>query len=135
MVVEINIFAVVVAAVVNIILGALWYSPAVFGKQWMSLTGVSQHAVSSKAPNVWKYYVIGLVNSLVMALALAYVLALAVPTLMYGFFIAFLLWFGFVGTISMNAVTWGRRDQRLWFLDNGYYLLSFLVMSAIIYYL
>ncbi len=135
MIPDINLLAVLVAAVVNIAFGAVWYSPSMFGKIWVKLVGVAEHHECENETGVWKYYVIGFVNSIVMALALAYVLALAVPSLVYFFFIALLLWFGFVGTISMNAVTWGGRPVKLWFLDNGYYLLSFLIMSAIIYYM
>src|SRR3989337_3239270 len=37
--VSVNYLAVVVAAVASMIIGAIWYSPRVFGKMWMRLTG------------------------------------------------------------------------------------------------
>jgi hypothetical protein len=37
--VDINWIAVIVAAVVNMVVGALWYSPQLFGKQWAKVLG------------------------------------------------------------------------------------------------
>ena len=39
---DINWVAVMVAAFVAYVLGALWYSPALFAKQWMRLIGVPE---------------------------------------------------------------------------------------------
>ena len=132
---DINLVAVVLAAVANMVLGAVWYSPPVFGKAWMDLAGVTTQKIKDAEPHVWKYYFLGFVNSVIMALVLAYLLVLTAASLTTGFFIAFLVWIGFVATISMNAVMWGGRAKKLWFLDNAYYLFSFLIMSAIIFYM
>ena len=132
---DINLVAVVLAAVANMFLGAVWYSPPVFGKAWMNLAGITTEKVKDAEPHVWKYYLLGFINSVIMALVLAYLLVLTAASLTTGFFIAFLVWIGFVGTISMNTVMWGGRAKKLWFLDNAYYLLSFLIMSAFIFYM
>ncbi len=39
--VDINYWAVLVAAVVSMVIGALWYSPVLFGKLWMKYSGLS----------------------------------------------------------------------------------------------
>ena len=42
MALEVNYLAVLVAAIVNMVVGALWYSPLLFGKAWMKLTGFNK---------------------------------------------------------------------------------------------
>ena len=37
--VDINIWAVIVAAIVNMVVGSFWYSKSLFGKEWAKLVG------------------------------------------------------------------------------------------------
>jgi Protein of unknown function (DUF1761) len=37
--VDLNYFAVVVAALVPMVLGAVWYTPVLFGRQWLAASG------------------------------------------------------------------------------------------------
>jgi hypothetical protein len=43
----INYLAVVVAAIAYMALGALWYSPALFGRAWMRLIGKSKEQIAA----------------------------------------------------------------------------------------
>ena len=47
---QINYFAVLTATLAHYILGALWYSPALFSKQWINAMGLSK----SKMENMEK---------------------------------------------------------------------------------
>ncbi len=119
-----------VAAIVNMILGAIWYSPPVFGKKWMELSGIK---MEGKPEGMWKMYLIGLVVSLVIAYVLGGFIALGAGTMELALQTGFWLWLGFVATVTMNGVLWGGKKKALWALDNGYYLVSFLIMSAILF--
>ena len=44
---EVNYHAVVLAALSAFLLGGLWYSPALFAKQWVALTGQSEEKLKS----------------------------------------------------------------------------------------
>ncbi len=129
---EINYLAVLVAAIANMVIGAFWYSPVLFGKKWMALSGITKEKMGAH-PNMWMYYVAGFIVSLVMSFVLAHVLQLGSTTLSLALQTAFWMWLGFMATISLNAVIWGGRPKALWVLDNGYYLVSMLVMSAILF--
>ena len=52
----INFLAVLVAAVVHMSLGALWFSPLLFGKQWLSVSNVTPEmmAASKAKGGMWK---------------------------------------------------------------------------------
>lgn len=43
----INYLAVIVCAIILWVLGAAWYSPALFAKQWMALLGITRDPASA----------------------------------------------------------------------------------------
>ncbi len=67
--VSINYLAVVVAAVASMIIGAIWYSPRVFGRMWMRLTGKTMDQMAGQ--NAGRAYLVTFFGSLVMAWVLA----------------------------------------------------------------
>jgi hypothetical protein len=128
--VGISYLAVLVAAIVKFAIGAGWYSPALFGKQWQQLAGVSEAQVrAGMAP--------ALVAEAIGDLIMAYVLARFVAH--YGFggiggglLIGFMAWLGFVATVLVNQVFYERKPQQLVVINGGYTLVSLLVMGAIL---
>jgi len=48
----INYLAVLVATVVNFVLGGLWYSPLLFGKKWMALMNVTEEEIKKKGGGI-----------------------------------------------------------------------------------
>ena len=134
MVYDINYLAVSVAAVVSMGLGALWYSPMLFGKQWMALSGLSSEKMDAmKAKGMTTGYAIGFVGSLVMAYVLAHFVQIAGATDISGALqLGFWVWLGFVATVMLGAVLWEGKSWNLYFLNAGYHLVSLLIMSSIL---
>ncbi|MBI4127451.1 MAG: DUF1761 domain-containing protein [Parcubacteria group bacterium] len=129
--VAINYLAVVVAAIVNMVLGAIWYSPAVAGKAWMAATGKSSMDVKKGSDGV-AYFV-----SFIAALVLGYFLALLIgamnaATLGSGAWTGFLAWLGFSVTTTVSDYLFTDRGLRLFAINNGYQLVAFVVMGAIL---
>jgi len=128
--VHVNYLAVVIAAAASYALAFLWYG-VVFGKLWMKLTGITD---MTPAPvNV----VLVFVGSLVMAYVLyhsivfgdAYVKMGGVSGgLMVGFFSCL----GFVAPVTLATKLYEKKPWGLWLLDNGFWLLSLLVMGALL---
>ena len=50
----VNYLAVVVAAVVALVIGFIWYSPPVFGNRWMAYLGTTRPSSAILAPLVWR---------------------------------------------------------------------------------
>lgn len=137
----INLWAVLVAAIIANILGFLWYGP-VFGKYWMGLMGMDNSpegmaAAKAKAKangGMTKSYIQMFIGTLVMS----YVLS-AVVFFTYLFFlewgalagpaVGFFAWLGFVAPVTLNTVLFEGKSWRLWVLNNGYYLVAFMVMG------
>lgn len=135
---EVNYLAIIVAGVVAMIIGAIWYSPGVFGKSWMKLTGMSTKDMDAmkKAGGMWKYYLAGLLSQLVMAYVLYMLFAMTgVAEMGEALKMAFWLWLGFIATVSLGSVLWERRPLKLYILNNAYNLVAILAMAAALMYM
>src|SRR5439155_25204738 len=72
---NVNILAVLVAGVLTLVLGGVWYSPILFAKQWMAAQGYTPEKVEAmRQKGVTRAYLVSLLCYLVMA----YVVALLV---------------------------------------------------------
>ncbi len=127
--VDINYLAVVIAAVVNMIVGAVWYSPALFAKQWVALTGRKLEDMKGAGSG----YAIAAVGALVQAWVLVHFVRYAgSTTAVDGAMTGFWLWVGFVAvTMGVNTVFSGRR-KKLWVIDSGYFLVVLLINGALL---
>jgi len=68
---QINVFAVLVAAVVTFLLGGLWYSKALFGAVWQRAVGLSDaEAAANPGRTLGLSFVLSLVGALTFALFL-----------------------------------------------------------------
>jgi hypothetical protein len=125
----VNYTAVIVAAVVSYIVGALWYSPILFGKLWMKLSGFTKkNAEKAKKKGMTKNYIVAFIAALITAYVLAWFIgAVGGP---YG--TAFWIWLGFIVTTLINNVLWKGESVQLFFLNIAHYLVSLLIMAAVI---
>lgn len=62
---ELNFLAIVVAAIVPLIVGAIWYNPKVFGTTWMKASGMTEEKM--KGANMGVIFGITLVLSVLLA--------------------------------------------------------------------
>lgn len=129
-VVDINLVRVVVAAVANMIIGAVWYSPGVFGKKWMKLVGKKQEDLQKAASTA---YAGSSVSALIVAFVLAYFIGFAeIDSVSNGALLGVLAWLGFVVTSSLVKLLFQGGSKDLFILDNGYHLIAYAVMGAIL---
>lgn len=127
--------AILLAAIAHMILGMIWYSPAVFGKTWMKLVNMkpSDIARMKKTGSTTKAYL----SSFLAALITAYVIAIflkmsAASTTAEGAVLGLLAWLGFVATTSLGDYLYANRPRQLYWLNNGYHLVSFILMGMIL---
>lgn len=135
MAVEINYLAVLVAALASIVLGSLWYSPVLFGKEWMKLSKITEKdvAAAKKKGGMWKYYLGAFVASLVTAYILAHFVDYAgATTIIGGLQLGFWVWLGFIVTTLLSSVLWEGKPVKLYLISIGYYLVLFLLMGALL---
>lgn len=130
---DINYLAVLVAAIVYYAGGALWYSPALFGKSWMGLVGLTEEKLKEAQKDAWKSYLAAFVAALIISYGLARLEAyMNVITVAGGFHTGFWAWLCFVVTTMTTNNAFAGRPVKLLILDSGYHLYGFLVMAVIL---
>ena len=135
--VQVNYLAVLVAAVVSMILGFLWYSPIVLGKPWMKEKGLTSENLKKAQKEMGKMYGVSFVLSLVTAYVLSHVMTLSVnffhyPLLQTGLTTAFWMWLGFVMPVQAGSTMFGSKNWKLFGIDTGYQLVSVLTMGVVL---
>lgn len=127
---DVNLLAVIVAAIIKMILGAIWYSPKVFGEVWAN-SALGQGTAELKA-TPW-HYGAEAVLSLLMALVIAlFVNWLDLQTASQALTVAFFVWLGFIATTQLCGVIWGKVPVKVYLVNTGFVLLSLLIMFTII---
>jgi hypothetical protein len=134
------LIAVIVSTIVSFILGGIWYAGPVFGKTWMAALGKTEadkEAMRKQAP---KGFVAGLVGafiaSSVMAVFLEYgrrATDVGLPAgVVGGIVVGFLVWFGFLLTTGVSGAIFEGRSGKLVGINQGYAIVSYLLMGAIL---
>ena len=129
----VNYLAVVVAALAAFFLGALWYSPALFAKQWMKAHGYTEDKIKEMQKSAMPAYLVSLVCYVVMAYVLAvFIATMNVASATGGMCAGLLAWLGFAATLGLTANMFSEKKIATFFLDAGYQLVHLLVMGAIL---
>ncbi len=135
--VPVNYWAVVLATVASMVVGYFWYG-ALFGKMWIKEMGWTPESMAAaKTKGMAKQYGLMTLGSLVMAFVLAHAVVFAssymqVSGLSAGLQAGFWNWLGFIVPVTLSSVLWEGKSWKLWFLNIGYYLVTLLVMGAIL---
>jgi hypothetical protein len=137
--VEVNYISVLVAAVVSMALGFLWYGP-LLGKPWMKEKGLTAEKLKNEQKQMGMYYGLSFLVSLVTAYVLFHIMALSMayfnlPKLQTGLTSAFWVWLGFMMPVQLTATIFGGKNWKLFGIDTGYQLVSVLGMGAVLGYL
>jgi hypothetical protein len=124
-----NHLSILVAALYQWILGALWYS-LFFAKPWMALTG---HQAGTRP----KGAIIGMISSFIGGLVLSFALAHVVfwsgaATICEGILIGLICWLGFIAMPLLAETIYERRSFKLLAINAGYWMAAVLVSGGLL---
>lgn len=127
---SVNWIAVILAAIATFVIGGLWYSPLLFAKAWMKENGFSDEDLKSGTSPA---LIFGgsFVLELIAALALGLVLG-PEATARSGAIAGALIGAAWVATSIGVLYLFERKSVRLFLINAGYFVVSFLVMGLII---
>jgi hypothetical protein len=123
---DVNLWAVLAAALSSFLLGGLWYSPALFGAVWCREAGKAPQQGHSAL-----VFAVSFVLALVAAFAFAVFLEPRPP-------LRVALGSGAVAGVAWVATSLGinylfaERSLKLWLIDGGYYSLQFLLFGLVL---
>jgi len=126
---NINWIAVIISAIANMIVGAVWYG--VFATPWLEGIGKTREWANENQRAL--DYIIALINSFLMAFFLANVIAWAgVSGIGNGIAMGLFMWLGFTGFTFAANHAFESRPLKLWAVNAGTYLAGLMVMGAIL---
>lgn len=130
--IDINYWAVLVAAIAGMAIGAIWYS-VLFGKKWMELMNLDEKKMEVMKEKAKWSYVWGFLTLLVTAYVLAHIVDYTeATTWLAGLQAGFWVWLGFVATIMLGSVLWEGKPVKLYLIGTAHELVNLLVMGVIL---
>ncbi|HEY8806331.1 MAG TPA: DUF1761 domain-containing protein [Candidatus Limnocylindria bacterium] len=125
-----NWVAIIIAVLVNMALGALWFSPLLFVKPWMAMRVDKTPPSGTASPML---YAITAVGALVSAITLDWIIGLAgARTLLGGAIIGLYAGLGFVAPAILSDNLFNERPFKLYLIVAGFPVVGLLVMGAIL---
>mgnify|MGYP001614354345 FL=1 len=132
---DLNFWAVLVAALCNMVLGFSWYG-FLFGKAWMKEMGIDKLSKKETATmkekdkkSMWMAAGAALLTTYVMSHFVDY---LEAATVSEGLQLGFWLWLGFVAPIMLGIVLWEGKSWKLYAINVSYWLVVLLIMGSIL---
>lgn len=133
----VNYTLVVVATVAQFILGAVWYSPLLFGKWWMQImecTDMSKEEMEKMKSKMMPFYGLQFLLTLFTTVSFANLLPY-IPS--FGpYHVAFWIWIGFIVPVQIGSVVWANTKQKFWlkqiFVMAAFQFVSMMLMAWIV---
>ena len=124
---DINIWAVLVAALSSFLLGGLWYSPILFLKSWNK----AMNREGADDPHPARAFGLGFLFSLGAALVFAHIIGPA-PELLYSLHMGLMVGIGLVATSFGINYQFADRPFSALFIDGGYHIGQFALFGLIL---
>lgn len=120
--------AIILAALVATILGFLWYSPFMFGRKWMELSGIPVEQMDcAKTKGMGKVMAVNSALTLLTAFITYIVIGLGLD-----FVGVVSLWAGFALPVYAAPCLWEKKSWKLFYINAGFGLVSVVFMSEVI---
>lgn len=129
--IQVNLPAVVVASVVAMGVGFVWYHPKVFGDQWMKLQGLSKQDLdkSSMGMKFGIMFLATLVSGYILSIFIHYAGAY---NLILGAKTGLWVWLGFIMPAGLANHLFSRKPLKFYLIQTGHHLTGLLIMGAIL---
>lgn len=112
----INYWVLFGATLFAFILGAVWYSPLMFGNLWMKIMGGCEKYTKEQMEKIQKE--MGKFYALQFILTLTTMFVLYANILYFGkdkgIYFAFFMWLGYVMPTQVAGVIWGNTEKKYW---------------------
>lgn len=129
----INWVAIVVAAIMPMVLGGLWYSNVLFAKQWMAAIGKTEEEIRASAKNPAAMYGATFVAWLVAAYVIDYFVYWTNTTsFLRGMKIGAMLSIGVFAVAAYQTVMFEFRKRELYYINTAYNVVCMLLMGGLL---
>jgi hypothetical protein len=130
---SINWLAVLASVVASIVIGSIWYHPAVFYKPWLATLGRKYEDRPQGSSGMVGLYVFTIIAALVEAVSLALVLnTMGLHGAPAGAAAGFMIWLGFVAPTNLVNKLFSGQGWKGWLIEAGNHLVYLLVAGLIL---
>jgi hypothetical protein len=120
-----------VGGVVFWVLGAAWYSPALFAKPWMAMVGLEK--TDNRKPGMLLAMTASLICDVVVAFMLAHLVMWAdANTFSWGAVIGVIAWLGFIAAPMLPQGMYEGRPFKLFAINSGYWLVGLILVGGLL---
>jgi hypothetical protein len=128
---SLNFLAIIASALILWLLGATWYSPALFAKPWMAMLGIK------KEDGKRSFMILAMISSFIGDLVLSFVLDHIIvwsnaTGFGWGSVVGCLVWIGFFGATNLPQHLYEGRPFKLFAINNGYWLLGLFIVGGLL---
>jgi len=135
--IELNYWAILVASVLSMVLGAIWYGP-LFGKKWMEIVGADANDIMARKKmqkEAGKLYVVQFILTLFQTWVLAIYIQSALSDI-GGIENAIWIWAAFVMPTIAGSAMWNNDSSKIswarFLIQGGYQLVLFIMFGLIL---
>jgi hypothetical protein len=124
---------VLVSAIVVFAIGALWYSPMLFGRQWVAAHGFTPEKMAEMKQGMGKAYGITFGCYLVLAAVMNILInRMLIGTAVGGVKLGAIIWLGFAATIGLTANVFSEKRFAVYAIDTAYQLVYLIAVAVIL---
>jgi hypothetical protein len=129
----IPILPVLVSAVAVFAIGALWYSPLLFGKQWVKAHGYTEAKIQAMRASMGRAYGVSFLCYLVMAAAMSMLIGrMDIIYPIGGVKLGAVIGLGFAATIGLTSNMFSEKPLATYLIDASYQIVYLMVMGVIL---
>jgi len=121
--------AILVATVASFFLGAIWYSPALFGRVWMQEAGLDEQAHGARSK--LRLYGVTFLLTLISTSVLSFCLSIK-PGVFYGAIAGLVIGIGWVTTSIGTNFLFENKSFKHFLITCGYHIVRFLIAGTIL---
>lgn len=130
---SVSYLAVILSAVAGFLVSWIWWGP-IFGKKWGDLMGFGKAEMKkAKEKGMAGPMIVMIVANIIMAYVLSMLLmATGVATMSAALMLGFWLWLGLIATLQIGVVLWQNKPMSLFWINSIGWLITTLVMVAVL---
>jgi hypothetical protein len=128
------ITSIIITAVVSSAFGSLWFSPRVFGRRWMELTGIDAATIKSVGKaKMARSYGLNFLGEIAIAWVLSILIfRLSIETAPGAIEIALKAWLGFMLPIMLASHIWENKNAGILVITGLYRGISIVLMAIVL---
>lgn len=131
---DVNLLAVLIAAILPFGLGYLWYGKPLYGKAWQKEVGLTDKQLKQAPSKMANVFLMTFIGNVVMAYLLSGILHSieSQPSVIQAALFGLSVGASITGMSLMTTYLFAQRSNKLFYIDAGYIVLNLTIMGAVI---